>query len=62
MSEERHEGARLLFEFEMELWKVDLSKLRYDEERDYFLFANGHFAFSRQGADWKLLRERGYAT
>lgn len=62
MSKGRHEGARVLFELEMELWKVGFSKLRYDEEHDLFLFADGRFAFSRQSADWKLLQERGYAA
>lgn len=61
MSEEKHEGARVLYELEMGLWEVGLSKLDYDEERDCFLFSDGRFAFSRQSADWQLLQERGYA-
>ncbi len=60
MSEEKHEGARVLYELEMGLWEVGLSKLQYDSEHDHFLFLDGRFAFSRQSADWELLQERGY--
>ena len=31
----------------------------YDEERDPFRFRDGRFAFSREHADWGLLRKRG---
>lgn len=62
MSEETHEGARVLYELETGLWEVGLSKLRYDEERDCFVFPDGRFAFSRESADWKLLQERGYVS
>ncbi|HSK99490.1 MAG TPA: hypothetical protein VK869_04060 [Rubrobacteraceae bacterium] len=62
MSEEKHEGARVLYELEMGLWEVGLSELRYDEENDRFLFPDDKFAFSRQSADWQLLQERGYAS
>ncbi len=61
VSEERREGAMVLYELEMGLWEVGLSKLRYDEECDRFLFSDGRFAFSRESADWRLLQERGYA-
>lgn len=62
MSEsQKHEEARVLYELEMGLWEVGLSKLRYDEERGYFLFPDGRFAFSRESANWELLQERGYA-
>jgi hypothetical protein len=61
MSEEKHEGARVLYELEMGLWEVGFSRLRYDEEHDCFFFPDGRFAFSRESADWELLRERGYA-
>lgn len=61
MNEEKHEAARVLYELEMGLWEVGLSKLRFDEEHDCFLFPDGRFAFSREMADWKLLQERGYA-
>jgi hypothetical protein len=30
----------------------------YDEERDHFRFTDGRFAFSREHADWELLRKR----
>jgi len=33
--------------------------LVYDEEKDLFRFRDGHFAFSREHADWELLRKRG---
>jgi hypothetical protein len=62
MNEEKHEGARMLYELEMGLWEVGLSKLRFDEEHERFLFANGRFAFSREMADWRILQERGYAS
>jgi hypothetical protein len=61
VSEERHEGARVLYELEMGLWEVGLSELRYDEEQDCFFFPDGRFTFSRESADWQLLQERGYA-
>jgi hypothetical protein len=35
------------------------SALVYDEEKDLFRFTDGCFAFSREHADWGLLRERG---
>jgi hypothetical protein len=33
--------------------------LLYDEEQDLFRFRDGRFAFSREWADWPLLRKRG---
>ena len=33
--------------------------LVYDEEKDLFRFIDGLFAFSREHADWRLLRKRG---
>jgi len=33
--------------------------LIYDEEKDLFRFGDGSFAFSRDHADWELLRKRG---
>jgi hypothetical protein len=32
--------------------------LVYDEERERFRFVDGKFAFSREYADWELLRRR----
>ena len=31
----------------------------YGEEKDLFRFRDGRFAFSRDHADWELLRKRG---
>ena len=37
------------------------SEFVYDEELDVFRFPeDGRFAFCKEFADWKLLRERGY--
>jgi len=33
--------------------------LLYDEEKNLFRFTDGRFAFSREHADWELLRKRG---
>jgi hypothetical protein len=33
--------------------------LVYDEKKDLFRFRDGRFAFSREHADWELLRKRG---
>jgi hypothetical protein len=33
--------------------------LVYDEEKDLFRFRDGRFTFSRERADWELLRKRG---
>jgi hypothetical protein len=46
---------------EMESRKVGWGDpaLLYDEEKDLFRFTDGRFAFSREHADWELLRKRG---
>jgi hypothetical protein len=31
----------------------------YDEEKDLFRWVDGRFAFSREHANWDLLRKRG---
>jgi len=31
----------------------------YDEEKHLFRFRDGRFAFSREHADWELLKKRG---
>jgi hypothetical protein len=31
----------------------------YEEEKDLFRITDGRFAFSREHADWELLRKRG---
>jgi hypothetical protein len=33
--------------------------LVYDDEKERFRFSDGRFAFSRDHADWELLRKRG---
>jgi hypothetical protein len=45
---------------EMESRKVGWGDpaLVYDEERERFRFVDGKFAFSREYADWELLRRR----
>jgi hypothetical protein len=60
-SEQRRSGAELLYELEVEFRKVGWGDpaLIYDEERDLFRFVDGRFAFSREHADWALLRKRG---
>ena len=54
-------AAKVLYDLEMRLWEMDMSKLSYDEEQDCFRFRDGRFAFSKTQADWKLLEELGYA-
>jgi hypothetical protein len=46
---------------EMESRKVGWGDppLVYDEEKNLFRFRDGRFAFSRDHADWALLRKRG---
>ena len=60
-SEQRKRDAALLYELEREFRKVGWEDpaLVYDEEKDLFRFRDGRFAFSREHADWGLLRERG---
>lgn len=56
----KRDGA-LRYELEMESRKVGWgdSALLYDKEKDQFRFRDGRFAFSRDHADWGLLRKRG---
>ena len=53
--------ARLLYDLEVEYRKVSWGDPAYvhDEEKDLFRFRDGRFAFSREHADWTLLRKRG---
>ena len=60
--EARRQAAKVLYELEIALWETGLSKLVYDEQKDCFRFEDGKFAFSRRRVNWKLLRERGYAS
>ena len=59
--EQRMRDAALRCEQELESRKVGLQDpaLVYDEEKDLFRFTDGRFAFSREHADWELLRKKG---
>ena len=59
---ERRKGrARFFYDFEVEWRKHALGDpaFVYDEEKDLFRWTDGRFAFSRDHADWELLRKRG---
>jgi hypothetical protein len=60
-SEQRNRDAALRYDLEMESRKVGWGDpaLVYDEEKNLFRFRDGRFAFSRDHADWALLRKRG---
>ena len=58
----RRQAAKVLYDLEKSLWEAGLSKLVYDEQRECFRFEDGQFAFSGRQVDWKLLRERVYAS
>jgi hypothetical protein len=54
-------GPRDLYEIEMYFRQEGFSEFVYDAELDLFRFPeDGRVAFSREFADWKRLRERGY--
>ena len=55
-------NARLLYDFEVEYRRQGWGDPAYvhDEERELFRFRDGRFAFSREHADWALLRKRGW--
>ena len=57
----KRQAAKVLYDLEMGLWEMDMSKLSYDEDQDCFRFRDRRFAFSKTQADWKLLEELGYA-
>ena len=60
-TEQRRMNAELLYELEMEARRQGFLQdpaLVYDEEHDLFRFRDGKFAFSREHADWELLRKR----
>ena len=61
-TEMRRVTAEALYDLETECrrqgWGADPA-LVYDEESDLFRFRDGQFAFSREHADWALLRKRG---
>jgi hypothetical protein len=60
-AEKRRMSARLLYDFEVECRKQGWGDAAfvYDEEKDLFRWTDGKFAFSREHADWELLRKRG---
>jgi len=60
-SEQRKRDAALRYDLEMESCKVGWgdAALVYDEEKDLFRFRDGRPAFSRDHADWALLKKRG---
>jgi hypothetical protein len=60
-SEQRKRDPALRYEPEMESRKVGWGDpaLVYDEEKELFRFRDGRLAFSRDHADWDLLRKRG---
>ncbi len=56
----RRRQAEMLYELEMG-WRAEgNSEFVYGEEYDLFRLPDGRFAFSREWADVKSLRERGY--
>jgi hypothetical protein len=60
--DERRRGkCELLYDLEVEYRKVGWGDPAYvhDDERGLFRFRDGKFAFSREHADWTLLRKRG---
>jgi hypothetical protein len=60
-TEQRTRKARLLYDFEVECREQGWGDpaFVYDEEKDLFRWTDGRFAFSREHADWELLRKRG---
>ena len=60
-AEQRKVDARLLYDLEVEYRKIGWGDPAYvhDEERKLFRIHDGRFAFSREHADWELLRKRG---
>ena len=59
-SEQRKRDAALRYDLEMESRMVGWGDpvLVYDKEKDLFRFRDGRFAFSRDHADWALLRKK----
>ncbi len=54
-------SARDLCAIEVHVRGSGSSRFVYDEELDVFRFPDdGRFAFCKEFADWRLLRERGY--
>jgi hypothetical protein len=60
-SDLRRISARVLYDFEVECREQGWGDPAFvcDEEKDLFRWTDGRFAFSREHADWDLLRKRG---
>jgi hypothetical protein len=60
-TERRRARCELLYDLEVEFRKVGWGDPAFvhDEGRGLFRFRDGRFAFSREHADWALLRKRG---
>jgi hypothetical protein len=60
VAEKRRMRAKLLYDFEVECRRQDWGDpaFVYDEGKDLFRWTDGRFAFSREHADWELLRKR----
>jgi hypothetical protein len=60
-TERRRTLARTYYDFEVECREQGWGDpaFVYDQEHDPFRFTDGRFAFSREHADWELLRKRG---
>jgi hypothetical protein len=62
-SEKRRRGAEMLYELETafreEGWPSD--DFVYDAEHDLYRFADGEFAFSREYANERRLRQMGFS-
>ena len=58
----RRRAARIRYEIETAFREEGLGDpaLLYDEEKDFFRFADGVFAFSSEHANWGELRRRGW--
>jgi hypothetical protein len=60
-SELRKSRARTLYDFEVECRRQGWGDpaFTYDAEHDLFRWTEGRFAFSREHADWELLKKSG---
>jgi hypothetical protein len=60
-AEQRRISARVLYDFEVECREQGWGDpaFVYDREHDLFRWTDGRFAFSREHADWELVRKRG---
>ena len=53
-------AAKALYDFAKIATEMGSSEFAYDEKLDVFRFPDGRFVFSKEDADWELLRELGY--